>query len=81
MGPTKVYGGADVNLHISQSDFEVEVFFVTSCLLFSRKPCYRTSGSLNPSFLSRIEPHSSNSVFKESTIIMKLLIDVKYFNP
>ena len=46
--PTKVYGGADVNLHTSQSDFEVEVFFVASCSLCSRKPCYSTFWIFKP---------------------------------
>jgi len=63
--PMKVYGGTDVNLHTSQSDFEVEVFFVASCSLCSRKPCYMTFWILNPFFLSRIEPHSSNSVLRK----------------
>jgi len=48
--PMKVYGGTEVNLHKSQSDFEVEVFFVASCSLCSRKPCYMTFWILNPFF-------------------------------
>jgi len=77
--PTKVYGGADVNLHTSQTDFEVEMFFVASCSFCSRKPCYRTFWILKPIlFVENWTPLIQLGVKK---VVIKLPIDVKYFNP
>jgi hypothetical protein len=53
--PTKEYGGADVNLHTSQSDFEVEMFFVASCSLLESH-VIGLSESLNPFFYRESNP-------------------------
>jgi hypothetical protein len=46
--PTRVYEGADANLHTSHSDSDVDVPFVSSYSLFSRKTCYRTFWIFKP---------------------------------